>query len=334
MRGCNRGVSLLELAVTIGIIVALAGIIVPAMSVIKNNSREAEAANEIVQLDTALISFFTDNGYYPKPGLQQMVASLKDVYFNFDPERLEGNTYKDPWGEPYYYVSPGVVSSKGYDLSSVVLNRSMAATTGSSSISTGEEKEVQIGQPSGQDENIIWGLTEPEYDMLVKAVLSLLRSTDAGYELAVKINIANVPIEWDWDGLLPEGTLAQYDPQTHEILLDLSLLDGPAEVIAAVLAHEATHLADHLASGDMDFDSISEEHDAKYNEVMVWKELTKDKTFKNLSEDTQANVDMENEELAMVMNGEEFTREELRQRYPEWPEEDQWGDSYVVAKES
>lgn len=339
----NRGVSLLELVVTIGIIVALAGIIMPAMSIIRNNGREAEASGEIVQLDTALMAFFTDNGYYPGPGLQQMVTDLKGTYFSFDAKRLDGNTYKDQWDKPYLYISPGVVSPKGYDLYSMgllasnggadVLNRLMAALD-SSSIPTEEEKDIQLGQSSGQGDNVIWGLPEPDYNQIIKGALSLLRSTDVGYELAAKINIANIPIEWDVEGILPEGTLAAYFPDTHEILLNLSLFNGPAEIIAAILAHEATHLADHLGSGDMDFDSISEEHDAFYNEAMVWEELTKDKTFKNLSEGSQANVDTQNDNLNMIKKGEEAAREELRQRYPNIPEEDQWGDSYVVPKES
>lgn len=327
-----RGVSLLELIVTIGIIVALAGIIMPAFNIIKDKGRAAEAKAEIVQVDSALLVFFTDNGNYPRPYLQQMVAGLRDGYFNFDSKRMEGDTYKDPWGEPYLYVSPGVVSSKGYDLYSVgllastgdtvTLGRIMAAVS-SSSIPTGEEKNTLLGQPAGLDQDIIWGLSEPEYHLLIKAALSLLRSTDAGYELAAKINISNLPINWDVDNLLPAGVLAAYYPGTHEILVNLSLFDGPAEVIAAVLAHEATHLADHLASGDMDFDSIEEEYDAFYNAAMVWEQLKGDKT------DALQDV-----VLSVMRQGEDAAKDWIRARYPNIPEEDQWGDSYVVPKES
>lgn len=319
MKMDNRGISLIEVLATIAIIVALAGIVVPAISFVKNDSKKAKTQAEITQLDTALMAFFTDNGSYPKTG--QLLASLSDKYFNFAPERVDGGAYKDSFGEPYVYISPSQKSKKGYELYSMGM---IMASASSSNITSDSDKDVVIGQPSGQGDKTIWGLSEPDYDILVKAALSLLRGTDEGYELAAMINIANVPIYWE--DIAEDGELAYYypypDSESYGIYLDTSLLNGPAEAIAAILAHEATHLADHLASGDMDFDSIEEEYDAFYSEAMVWKQLKGNKT-----DATQDEI------LSIIKQGEDVARAWIRGNYPEWPEEDQWGDSYVVAKE-
>lgn len=336
----NRsGISLIELLTTIAIIILLVGISVPAISFIKDNSKKAKTKAEIKQLDTALLAFFTENGSYPKTG--QLLASLSEKYFSFDPSRIKNGAYLDPWGEPYIYISPSSSNKKGYELYSIGM---MSATTGSSNITSDSEKDVIIGNPSGQGDKTVWNLREPEYDALVKAALGLLRGTDKGYNLAVMINIANVPIHWgDLSNLKgsPIGFYYPYpDSENYGIWLDISLQDGPAEAIAAVLAHEATHLADHLASGDMDYDSIEEEYDAFYNAAMVWEQLTKGKTFTNLNDSAFVNanptyvknINYQKEKLALIKQGSQKVREVLRKDYPQWPEKDQWGDSYVVAK--
>lgn len=340
MKKRKRGFTLMELVVTMGIVFGLIGIIMPALNAVKNNGREARTSAEINQLDTSLLSFFSDNGHFPQS--PQLLASLNSNYFNFEQVRVSGDIYKDLWNKPYIYINPAVISTKGYDLFSLgllmsqknagVLERIVNALS-PSIFGQATDNNLPEGQISGIAGKQVWNLPEPVYNDLVKAMLSLLRSTDVGYELAVMINIANVPIEFA--DLSATGAVASYNPDSHEILVDIFYaLYGPIEVVTAFLAHEATHLADHLASGDMDFDSVEEEFDAFYNGAMVWKELTEGKEFENLSDFSQSAVDGEDFWLEVMESGEETAKEWMRLLYPHLPEEDQWGDSYVVAKEN
>lgn len=330
----KSGISLLELIVTICIIGVLMGLIMPAIGSVRKHAKEKDTVSEIVQLDTALMAYFTDNGCYPESN--QMLACLNDKYFDFEDSRVQGKIYNDKLGGVYFYMSPGIISSKGYDLYSLGLLKAQgdintlgilfsAAT--SSIYTTDGEIQIKIGDPTGLGQKGIWGLAEPTYDYVIGAALELMRYTDRGFALAMMINIANIPIGW-YD--FPDGILAGYSLTTHQILLDTSLYYGPSEVIAAIIAHEATHLAENLSNGDIAYDSIDEEYKAKYNEAMVWKELKEDKVFENLDSDSQANVNMENAELDLIEQGEEKAKETLRQRYPNIPDESQWGDPYVV----
>lgn len=343
-----RGISLMEVVVTMGIIILLAGLIIPATGIVRNHSKQTETSAEMAQLDTALIAYFADNGGFPT-SVQSLMA-LKDKYFNFDNKRISNNFYNDPFGKAYLYLSPGVMSSKGYDLlslgllqlqgSSEMLTKLLAATS-SSIFTTGSETAVKIGDPAGLGGKAIWSLPQPSYDMLILAALGLLRSTDTGFNLAAMINISNMPVTWD-ENLLGTGTLAYYWPYENGrgIYVNPIFENGPTEALTAVIAHEATHLAENLTNGAIDFDSIEQEYGAFYNEAMVWKELTEGKIFTNLNDPAFVeaypeyvyNIEIQEENLALMMQGEEAVKEDLRKRYPQWPENDPYGDAYVVAK--
>lgn len=353
MKRGNSGVTLLELVVAICVIFLLAGLTMPAVSAVKKHSLQTKAKSEITQLDTALMAFFADNGYFPEPS--QMLASLSGQYFKFDDSRVNdgGKVYRDTMGEPYIYLKPGVISPKGYDLYSLGALKAEkdAGTIGrllsgfaATLYTTGTELPYVVGDPgglAGDNSKTIWGLAEPSYDMIILGALSLLRSTDNGFNLAQMINISNMPISWD-ETLIGTGTLAYYWPYEtgRGIYLNPIFEDGPAEALAAVIAHEATHLAENLANGATDFDSIEQEYGAFYNEAMVWKQLTEKKTFTNLNDPVFVethpeyvyNIVTQEENLALMMEGEENVKEDLRKRYPQWPEKDPYGSSYVVPK--
>lgn len=333
-----RGISLLEVVVVIAVITVLIGLSVPASRFIRNRSLDVEASAEIKQLDSALMAFFADNGYFPSSG--QMLACLDSKYFTFDNARIQGTKYNDPWGNPYFYRSPGSITLKGYDLYSIgslmvnkqtillgqilqVLSTSSSAENTNVDTINGTYSDIVIGNPAGIDSKTIWGLPEPSYDLLVMAMLSLLRATDTGYNLDTKINIANIPI--DWADLSAYGALALYDTEDHEILLDISLQDGPIQATTAILAHEATHLSDHLANNEQYFDSVQEEYDAFYNSVKVWEQMRKP------SESNWLTDYMDFLEL-LIYSGEELAKDVIRQAYYYLPEDEEYGDGYVVPK--
>jgi prepilin-type N-terminal cleavage/methylation domain-containing protein len=348
MKKHNRGFSLLEVLVTVGIILVLVSITMPALRIVKQNNAQTKTSNEIIQLDTALMAFFNDTGSFPMTG--QMLASLNPKYFEFDSSRINGNQYIDSMGKPYFYQTPGKISAKGYDLYSTgllmakkdtgtlgrILESLGSSETGiESDVTSGVDSngiDVIIGNPSGADDKTIWGLPEPLYDIIIKGALALLQSTNLGFDLYSKIMLSHIPI--GWDDLLSYGAWALYDVENHGIWLDISLLNGPAEAVAAILGHEATHLSDHLANGEQYFDSVQEEYDAFYNSAKVWEELLEDRGDVPIPSNEYNEAAIQTMILTeqIVDAGEEAAKDIVRQLYYYLPENEEYGDAYTVPK--
>ncbi len=110
----NRGFTLIELMVVIVILGILAGVIAPRLVGRTYDARLGKAKVDIVSLETALQLYRVDSGVYPgtEQGLQALVEApasgnipkswRKGGYLQ------KGKVPKDPWGNDYIYLSPGV----------------------------------------------------------------------------------------------------------------------------------------------------------------------------------------------------------------------------------
>ena len=117
-----RGFTLIELMVVIVILGILAGLIIPRIMGRPEEARRMKARIQIESIETALKLYKLDNGYYPSTdqGLEALVeaptvgqlprAWREGGYLE------KGKVPKDPWGNEYVYLSPGVQGD--YDLSS------------------------------------------------------------------------------------------------------------------------------------------------------------------------------------------------------------------------
>lgn len=65
MSSASRAFTLIELLVVIAIIAVLAGIAFPAYQSVQSAARKTQAKNDIVQIVTAVNTFYTDYGRYP-----------------------------------------------------------------------------------------------------------------------------------------------------------------------------------------------------------------------------------------------------------------------------
>jgi len=118
----NRGLTLIEIMVVMVILGILATLIVPRIMGRPDEARQVQARVQIQSIETALKLYKLDNGYYPTTdqGLQALVEAptvgqLPRAWR--DGGYLEkGKVPKDPWGNEYVYLSPGVQDD--YDLSS------------------------------------------------------------------------------------------------------------------------------------------------------------------------------------------------------------------------
>ncbi len=110
----NRGFTLIELMVVMVILGILATMIVPRIMDRPEEARRTKAAIDIQALEQALKLYKLDNGQYPstEQGLQALVELpatgrlakrwRQGGYLD------KGKVPKDPWGNDYVYISPGM----------------------------------------------------------------------------------------------------------------------------------------------------------------------------------------------------------------------------------
>jgi len=110
----DLGFTLIELLVVIVILGILVGIVGVRIMGEPEKAKRTKAQVQIANLETALKLYKLDNGYYPttEQGLQALVeppavgqlpkAWREGGYLE------KGKVPKDPWGNEYVYLSPGI----------------------------------------------------------------------------------------------------------------------------------------------------------------------------------------------------------------------------------
>ncbi|HSW15463.1 MAG TPA: type II secretion system major pseudopilin GspG [Solimonas sp.] len=118
----QAGFTLIEIMVVVVILGILAAVVVPRIMDRPDDARIVKAKQDIRVLESALNLYKLDNFYYPstQQGLDALVAKPSG-----EPEarNYKGGGYikglpKDPWGNPYQFLQPGVKSSE-FDLFSL-----------------------------------------------------------------------------------------------------------------------------------------------------------------------------------------------------------------------
>ncbi|MGQ0697579.1 MAG: type II secretion system major pseudopilin GspG [Panacagrimonas sp.] len=106
----SRGFTLIEIMVVVVILGILAAVIVPKIMDRPDQARINAARASIAQIDSALKLYRLDNFSYPstQQGIEALVSQPSG-----DPPAKNWKPYldrmpKDPWGNPYQYLSPGV----------------------------------------------------------------------------------------------------------------------------------------------------------------------------------------------------------------------------------
>lgn len=105
----QKGFTLLELLVVLGIIALLAGIVGPQVMKHMGASKTKAAMVQVADLSSALDMYKLDVGRYPstEQGLQALVEKPGDVNRWNGPYLRKSKIPLDPWQNPYRYVYPG-----------------------------------------------------------------------------------------------------------------------------------------------------------------------------------------------------------------------------------
>lgn len=118
----NHGFTLLEIMVVVVILGILASLIAPQILGRADDARITKAKADITSLETALDLYQLDNHQFPttNQGLESLVNQPSD---SPTPKNYKQGGYikslpKDPWGNEYLYLQPGVHNAN-YDIYSL-----------------------------------------------------------------------------------------------------------------------------------------------------------------------------------------------------------------------
>ena len=106
----HRAFTLVEIMVVVVIIGILAVLIVPRVLGRSDEARVAAARHDIAAIVQSLKLYRLDNGRYPssEQGLQALIARPQSTPVPTNWRQYLDSLTKDPWGNQYQYLSPGV----------------------------------------------------------------------------------------------------------------------------------------------------------------------------------------------------------------------------------
>lgn len=108
----QRGFTLLEVMVVVVILGILAALVVPKIISRPDEARVMAARQDIASLMQALKLYRLDNQRYPvtEQGLQALATppAIPPLALNWKAGGYVERLPRDPWGNPYQYLNPGV----------------------------------------------------------------------------------------------------------------------------------------------------------------------------------------------------------------------------------
>ena len=121
MRNRHSGFTLIEIMVVVVILAVLGALVVPQILSKVDQARVTAAKTDIRTISGALDQYRLDNFKYPttEQGLSALVKQPTDpTITNYAAGGYLRSVPKDPWGNPYLYVSPGP-DGRDYDISTL-----------------------------------------------------------------------------------------------------------------------------------------------------------------------------------------------------------------------
>ena len=116
----RSGFTLIEIMVVIAVLAILAALVAPNIFGHLGTARDVAARSQMEMLGAALDAYRLDNGRYPttEQGLEALRAAptMEPAARNWRGPYLRREVPRDPWDNPYIYISPGEFNPNGFDL--------------------------------------------------------------------------------------------------------------------------------------------------------------------------------------------------------------------------
>ena len=118
----ERGFTLMELLVVMGIIIIIAASVLTVIPGIRENTQSKATKAFMERLEIAIEQYYDDNRTYPSTGITTLKTALQSSdstskqYIEFDGDELDNNIIIDEWGNPFEYTRPGTQNTTTYDL--------------------------------------------------------------------------------------------------------------------------------------------------------------------------------------------------------------------------
>jgi general secretion pathway protein G len=136
LRTGEKGFTLMELLIVIGIIIVIAAAVLTVIPGMRQKTQEKATKAFMERLEVALEQYYDDNRSYPSGDITSVKTALEPSgptsrqYIEFDDSEVNGSDIVDFWGNPFVYATPGTQNTGTYDLYSTGVDGATASSGG------------------------------------------------------------------------------------------------------------------------------------------------------------------------------------------------------------
>jgi type II secretion system protein G len=130
----EKGFTLMELLVVIGIIIIIAAAIITVIPGMRQKTQEKATKAFMERLEIAIEQYYDDNRSYPSGDITNVKTALQSSdprekqYIEFDDSEVNGSDIVDYWGNPFVYDPTPSNNTGTYDLYSYGVDGASASS--------------------------------------------------------------------------------------------------------------------------------------------------------------------------------------------------------------
>ena len=134
LRTGEKGFTLMELLIVIGIIIVIAAAVLTVIPGMRQKTQEKATKAFIERLEVALEQYYDDNRSYPSGDITSVKTALEPSgptsrqYIEFDDSEVNGSDIVDYWGNPFVYDATPSNNTGTYDLYSTGVDGASASS--------------------------------------------------------------------------------------------------------------------------------------------------------------------------------------------------------------